>query len=288
MFKRIAKKLLIFLIATLIVWNSLFFNISNAYAKSKPLPVLTKNHNGDYNWNEIDELLVSGLKEARLSTEEFAGSELDIWVDKTMKNVDRKFLDWYFSYINQKAMEDGVPFAWLFFKLDEPLKVFRTEEEKDLNDGAVIKKRLVEDFNKKFNELVITEELREDLKERIERIGKNYASSVGFRFSMVKSYYHVPDLEWENYLGQLSTLAYNSGTSNGSLSPDSLNSNLLTKISVATTAVIGAKLTTKFAGKAAAKIGLKTAAKFADPLLVIFFIAWDIWDGCDLDLIQRL
>jgi hypothetical protein len=70
MFKRIAKKLLIFLIATLIVWNSLFFNISNAYAKSKPLPVLTKNHNGDYNWNEIDELLVSGLKEARLSTEE--------------------------------------------------------------------------------------------------------------------------------------------------------------------------------------------------------------------------
>ncbi len=94
---------------------------------------------------------------------------------------------------------------------------------------------------------------------------------------MVKSSYHVPDLEWENHLGQLLTIAYNSGTSKGSLSPDSLNSNLLTKTSVAATAVIGAKLTAKFAGKATA-IALKTAAKFADPLLVIGFIAWDIWD----------
>jgi len=278
MLKHILKKLLILLAAILILWNSLFFNISNAYAKSKPLPVLTENYDEDYNWNEIDKLLSEGLKEARLSTEEFASSELDSWVKKTMKNVDREFLDWYFSYINQKGMEDGVPFAWLVLKIGEPLKVFRTDTEKDLNASEVIKKRLVEDFHKRFNELVITEDIQEDLRERIERIGKNYASSVGFRFSMVKSYYHVPDLEWENHLGQLSTLAYNSGTSKGSLSADSLNSNLLTKISVATTAVIGAKLTTKFAGKAVGSIALKTAAKFADPLLVIVFIAWDIFD----------
>ncbi|MFZ4728590.1 MAG: hypothetical protein ACOYMQ_08010 [Pseudanabaena sp.] len=293
MLKHIAKKLLIFLVAILIVWNGLFFNISNAYAKAQPLPVLTENSE-KYNWNEIDKLLVEGLEKARSSTEEFASSELDSWVAKAMKNVDRKFLDWYFSYINQKGMEDGVPFAWLLFKLDESLKVFRTEMEKDLNADDIIKNRLIEDFNKKFNELIITEDFQEDLKERIERIVKNYVSSIGLTFSMVKSHYHVPDLEWENHLGQLSTLVYNSGTSKGSLSADSLNSNLLTKISVAATAVIGTKLTAKFAGKAAAKfagkaaakfglkaggtIALKTAAKFADPLLVIGFIAWDIWD----------
>lgn len=282
MLKHIAKKLLVFLVITLIAWNSLFFNISNAYAKSKPLPVLTENHNEDYNWREIDKQLVEGLKEARLSSEEFASSELDTWVKKTMKNVDRKFLDWYFSYINQKGMEDGVPFAWLVLKLDEPLKVFRTDAEKDLNASEVIKKRLVEDFNKKFNELVITEDVQEDLRERLERIGKNYASSVGFKFSMVKSYYHVPNLEWESHLGQLSMLAYNSGTSRGSLSTDSLSSNLLTKISVATTFAIGAKLTTKFAAKIGLKAGgtiaLKAVAKLTDPLLVIGFIAWDIFD----------
>lgn len=82
MLKHILKKLLILLAAILILWNSLFFNISNAYAKSKPLPVLTKNYDKDYNWNEIDKLLSEGLKEARLSTEEFASSELDSWVKK--------------------------------------------------------------------------------------------------------------------------------------------------------------------------------------------------------------
>ena len=91
-------------------------------------------------------------------------AELNNWENELLKKVDDKFLNWYFSYGNQKLMEFGVPFAWAAFKLDSVLKVLRKEDEKDLNAEEIIKNRMIEDFNHKFQELVLNDEAEKNLK----------------------------------------------------------------------------------------------------------------------------
>lgn len=70
------------------------------------------------NWSEVQQAIAEGVKKVRSSTDEFAGNELDRWITERMKQVDDRFLNWYFGFIHQKATQDGVPFAWLAFKAD--------------------------------------------------------------------------------------------------------------------------------------------------------------------------
>jgi hypothetical protein len=67
--------------------------------------------NESTDWYQIDKELIDAVRRAHDSTEEFAVDELDDWLKDLMTRVDNKFLSWYFSYFNQKAMEFGVPFA---------------------------------------------------------------------------------------------------------------------------------------------------------------------------------
>lgn len=236
-------------------------------------------------WDEIDKALVDSLRKAHDSIEEYASDELDDWVADLMKK-DEQFLDWYFSYLNQKAMEFGVPFAWVVFKLDSALKVIRSEDEKRLTADQIIEKRMIEDFNKKFNQVVLNEEAEASMKKIIEGVGKNFAASVGYKFSEVKARYNVSNQDWDRHVNEIAQLIYNTGNSRYSLSPESMNSELTTKILALTTVAISSKLASKFAAKAGSKLAVKagasTIAKAAsqviDPLLAVGFLAWDLWD----------
>jgi hypothetical protein len=161
---------------------------------------------------------------------------------------------------------------------------------------------MIEDFNSKFNQLVLNEESESVLKNIINNIGRNYASSVGFRFAQVKNYYQIPDVAWDEHLRNIAELIYSDGNSATSLSATSLNSNLMTRLAAVTSITIAGKLTANFAAKAGSKLLsktgtslitktgakaiseagaamiVKTGTQILDPILVVGFLAWDIWD----------
>lgn len=236
-------------------------------------------------WSEVHQAIVEAVKKARLSTEEFAANELDSWMMERMKQVDKRFLNWYFGFFHQKATQDGVPFAWLALKVDA-LNWLKAKDEKGLSPEQIIQKRMLEEFEQKFNTLVLNEEAIDDLKNRIEHIAQNYASVLSDQFESIKAKSHVPEQDWEKHMSHIAQLIYNTGTSESSLSPDSLTSLLTTRIidaagvAVATKLAIdvAAKMAPKFAIKGGTLILLETGAKFLDPLLIVGVLVWDAAD----------
>lgn len=242
--------------------------------------------NSSIDWDKVYYSLIDVLRKTHDSTEGYAASELNDWIDDLMKKVDNKFLDWYFSYGNQKLMNFGVPFAWLVFKADSSLKLLRKEDEKNLNVNQMLQKRMIEDFQKKFNELVLDKDKQNSLEKVIEKIGRYYALAIDMKFNQIKDEYKIPDLEWSKYLKNIATVVYNTGTNRYSLSAGSISSNLTTQILIFTTAGIGSKIALNFAAKAAVKLGAKTAGTVAakvgtqlvDPVLIVGLLILDLWD----------
>ena len=96
----------------------------------------------------------------------------------------------------------------------------------------------------------------------------------------------MADPEWEEHLGNLAQLIYNTGNSESDLSAVGLNSNLSTKVFAATTVTVGTKLAAKFAGnaigktatKAGASVAAKAGAQLLNSFLAVGFLVWDVWD----------
>ncbi|MBD0344340.1 MAG: hypothetical protein ICV63_05805 [Coleofasciculus sp. Co-bin14] len=242
--------------------------------------------NESTDWYQIDKELIDAVRRSHDSTEEFAAYELDDWLNKLMVKVDDKFLSWYFSYFNQKAMEFGVPFAWLAFNADF-LNLLKKEDETHINANQILQKRMINDLQNKFSELVLSpEDAQTSLSRLTERVARNYASALGMQLATIKNAYKIPDREWERYLNTLASLVYDTGASNYSLSPESITSNLATKSIIVATAGIGGKFALNFAAKAAAKIAAKAGgaiatkvtAQLIDPMLAVGILIWDTWD----------
>jgi hypothetical protein len=238
-----------------------------------------------YDWSEVQQGIAEGVRKIRPSIDEFAANELDRWVTERMNQVDEQFLNWYFGFIHQKVTQDGVPFAWVAFKVDF-LDWLKTKDEKGLSPDQIIQRRMLEKIEQKFHELVLNEAAVNDLRDRIKHVARNYASALSIQFELIRTRYHVPDQEWEQHTSQVSQLIYNTGTSESSLSSDSLSSLLATKVITAASVALSSKLAVKFALKMAPKLAIKggalavleTGAKFIDPLLVVGFLIWDAAD----------
>lgn len=286
MFHPISQRLLSILCLLLWLWFSPFPSVASSalaassLANSSQIAVETT-----YEWNEVHQAIVEAVKKVRPSTDKFAANELDRWMIERMKQVDEQFLNWYFGFIHQKATQDGVPFAWLAFSVDF-LDWLKAKDEKDLTPDQIIQKRMLEEFEQQFNTLVLNEEAIDDLKDRIDHVAQNYASALSLQFEIVRAKYHVPEQDWKQHMSQVSHLIYNTGTSESSLSSDSLNSLLATKIITAASIAISSKLAVKFAVKMAPKLAIKsgvvtvleTGAKFVDPLLIAGLLIWDAAD----------
>ena len=133
--------------------------------------------NSSTEWLQVDKYVIDAIRIAHDSAEEFATYELDIWVDDLMRKVDDKFLSWYFNYFNQKAMEFGIPFAWLAFNIDL-LNLLKKEGETHLNANEILEKRMMEDLQTKFSQLVLTpEEAQQSLVKQTEIVAHTNASS---------------------------------------------------------------------------------------------------------------
>lgn len=284
-FNQLAKKATIILVIICLIFSQFLIDVKIAYSE-----VINKNNIAIADakltdWYDVDKRLVENMKKSLKSAEDFASEELDNYIDKLMVNVDERFLNWYFNFWYQKAIEYGGALSWIVFKLDEPLKVFRKEDEKNLNSSEVIQKRLTEDFYNKFQELVFTKSSQKEFIKIIERTGNLYGHSVEIGVAEVKNLYKIPDEDWDGHLGELANLIYNTGNSKSGLSADNFGSALLTQTTVVGATVIGAKLFSNVALKAGSKLAVKGGASVAisatqliDPILAIGFIAWDVWD----------
>ncbi len=282
---RLTKNLTILLLTIILVFNNHLLFLKPAVADIINNNKIAFLDDKNYDWAKIDKSLTDKIKDSLLVAEEFATEELDDYIDELMVNVDQDFLDWYFSFFNQKSIEYGGVISWVGFKLDKRLKLLRKEDEKNLNSSEIIAKRLTRKFYDKFQELVFTKSAQKDLKKIIERTGKIYGNSISLVFADIKNDYKIDDRDWDSHLGELAQLIYNTGNSKSSLSLQSLGSSLLTETTIVG-AVIGAKLFSNIALKAGSKLAVKggtsvavsTTAKLIDPLLAIGFVAWDVWD----------
>jgi hypothetical protein len=240
------------------------------------------------NWVEVNQSLVDALAQTYVSTEELATRELDRWSEQRLEEIEHPFLDWYFNFLHQKATEFGVPFAWIAFKADSHFKVLQTEEERqeNLSTDQIIRRRMEAEIYHKFAEMVMNEDAMTELKDIIERIAQNYASSARMSFALVKNQYRIADQEWEEHLSSLSDRLSAAGVRSFGIDPSELTGDLATKVltvmatatSTKVVASLVAKSTSKFLVKGGATVAAKWGAALLDPALGIGLIGWDIWD----------
>lgn len=284
--------LLLVLILTLTSFVSIFQEIRPVYAadsveNSQKSSLELAEANSSVEWSVVDQSLIEAVRGVHNITTEFANIEFDNWIDSLMEKVDEKFLSWYFSYTNQKLMEFGTPFTWLLYAGNRSFNFLRPEDQKIPEPNQLLKQRMIQDFEDKFNELVLDpKEAQIALGRLTNRIVQSYASAIGTKFALVKNSYKIPDRDWERYINDLATITYSTGTSRSSLASESIADGLINDLLVVTTAAVGSKVALNVASKAAAKIAGKFAgavaakigAQILDPVLGIGILIWDIWD----------
>jgi hypothetical protein len=233
---------------------------------------------------DIDQALVTALKNAHSQAESFASEQLDNWVDELMTRVDESFFDWYFNYFNQKKMELSAPFTWFYSAVTH-----WTNKNKP-SPGQAVAEKLTEDFQIEFAKRVLRPKIAQLEFEKITTDSINlYVTELSQNISNIQSSYKIPQGDWERYLGDI---AVTINDMEGNLSNLSLkvltggSTYLLAKAMIPTVTKVGSKIAVSFAGKAGAKMAAKTGgvvagkigAQLLDPIVGIGIIIWDIWD----------
>ena len=234
--------------------------------------------------NDIEQAIVTALRDAHTQAESFASERLDEWVEQLMTRVDDSFLDWYFNYFNQKKLEFTAPFVWLSSAATHWI---------DTNKPApnqVVAEKLTENFQTEFAKRVLRPKIAQLELERITRETVNlYVSQLGDNISSIQTSYNIPQGQWERYLGDIAVTIQDTEGNISNLSLKLLaggSTYLLAKAMIPVVTKIGSKVAASFAGKATAKMAAKTggtvAAKFGgqflDPIVAVGIIIWDVWD----------
>ncbi|BAZ23994.1 hypothetical protein NIES4073_48850 [Kalymmatonema gypsitolerans NIES-4073] len=233
---------------------------------------------------DIDQALVTALRNAHSQSESFASEQLDKWVDELMTRVDDSFLDWYFNYFNQKKMELSTPFTWLYSA------VAHWTNKNNLAPGQAVAEKLTEDFQTEFAKRVLRPKVAQLELEKITSDSINvYVSELGKNISNIQSSYKIPQGDWERYLGDIAVTINDTEGNISNLSLKVLTGGsayILAKAMIPAVTKVGSKIAVSFAGKAGAKMAAKTGgvvagkigAQLLDPIVGIGIIIWDVWD----------
>ncbi|MBG0749108.1 MAG: hypothetical protein I4E98_21400 [Planktothrix agardhii KL2] len=194
---------------------------------------------------------------------EYAKQELDNWEQELILKIDNDFLNWYFSYFNQKKQEAEVFFQYLgeIVITQGNQSIVNDRIEKRIHDNINRQfARLVVDPNKaneKFQGIVIdtTELYLKKLSEALENVPKTYNS--------------ISQTDWNQHLDTIKIRLDNE--QGGEALPVKL---------------FGAYGGTKILATLAASAGSKVAAGFIaskvasmiEPAVAVGLIAWDYWD----------
>jgi hypothetical protein len=233
---------------------------------------------------DIDQALVTALRNAHSQSESFASQQLDKWVDELMTRVDDSFLDWYFNYFNQKKMELSTPFTWLHSA------VAHWTNKNNPPPGQAVAEKLTEDFQTEFAKRVLRPKIAQFELEKITTDSINvYVAELGKNISNIQSSYKIPQGDWERYLGDIAVTINDTEGNISNLSLKVLTGGstyILAKAMIPAVTKVGSKIAVSFAGKAGAKMAAKTGgvvagkigAQLLDPIVGIGIIIWDFWD----------
>ncbi|NJK36312.1 MAG: hypothetical protein HC920_00195 [Oscillatoriales cyanobacterium SM2_3_0] len=236
-------------------------------------------------WTTVNGAIAQSLQTAHESAEAYASAELDQWVGELMDRVDQSFLDWYFSYFNQKTVE----FKGVFVQLTAGVANLINPDWPSASERVA--ETLTRDFQSEFAKRVLKPQIAQLKLERLTQATvQQYLSELSASLTAVPVTYQIPQADWDRYLndiaisirdteGNISTLSLKVLMGGGAyLAVKPLVAPLMLKV--------GSNMVAKFAGKAGAKIAVKTGASLAgkvaagllDSAVGVGILIWDVWD----------
>lgn len=237
------------------------------------------------NWNEVDEAVAVALRDAHQQAETYAAQELDQWVEQLMERVDPSFLDWYFSYFNQKKIELNS----VVVELTSGVNYLLNSEAPTPNEKLA--QTLTQNFQTEFAKRVLRPQIAQLRLERItQQTVQQYLSQLTLNLDEVPLKYQIPQANWNRYLndiaisiqdaeGQTSTLSLKVLVGGGAyFAVKPIVAPLLLKVGSKVMANVTGKAGAKIAVKAGAKLTGKMAAGLLDCAVGAGILIWDVWD----------
>lgn len=259
--------------------GTLFFNrenVTSVESKSSQ-PVMP-----DY--KDLDEEIISAMKVAYNSAQDYASAELDIWINEMMARADEDFLDDYFSFMQTKRRELTSLYNSIAHRISKNA----------LSAEEVALKKLEDEIERK----VIKPEISQA---RIENITKEaidvYLTVLDIELEKIRKINKYPVGDWNKYVADLCGLTLDVDAKKY---PIALKSVVVSTIGltgftaykvVPMVKDVAVKVSAKIAGKTAssvAKTGTAVAAKTAGKAAkAIPVVGWGItaaiciWDVVD-------
>ncbi|MHC0068729.1 hypothetical protein ACWATR_38690 [Nostoc sp. UIC 10890] len=237
-------------------------------------------------WNLVKKSVHKELKVAYKSAEDYASKELDAWADDLINRVDSNFLDWYFSYFNQKKIEYKAFFSGI-----------ATNMGRWLNPNSQVSQEriaeiITEDFQTEFAKRVLRPQISQLRLERITtQTVQHYFNAVDANITLIPKYQQISQPDWNRYLHDLSIDIVNVEGKKSKLTGKALLAGeaylAFKPLIIKMIPTIGSKVVLKLAGKAGAKIAAKTGGILAskvgtvllDSTVGVGILLWDVWDN---------
>ncbi len=237
--------------------------------KSKPITI---NISEQTDWRTVDSELIYAVQEAHKNAEQYAGKALSNWTKTLMIRVNKQFIPWYFSYMNQTKLQLLYAYYWGVDKIID----------NKLPAG--------EEINLKIQNAFSTKVLRPEISElELQNIAQQtvdvFVKSLHEDLRNIKESYSISDVDWANYIKSISSLA----DKTESLRDTPLLLKTVMSAGIFTTAKITAPsitlLTKTFAKKLGPKLATCSAGKFASlagkslgSYVAVGFIVWEVID----------
>jgi hypothetical protein len=234
-------------------------------------------------WSTIDAVMAQSLQEARRQAETYAHAQLTQWMGELEPRVD-SFLDWYFDFFQQKAIEFSTPFLWGYGAVQHRFNPTHPSAQ------ATVADYLTHSFEREFAQRVL---VPQNAQLRLERITAQtvdcYLLALDQQLGAVQTRYRIPQGQWERYLNDISvTLGREGSLSHLSLKTLVGGGTYLAAkpLLLASLGKLSGKASTKIAGAALGKVAAKAGGTVAtqlgaailDPLVGLGILAWDVWD----------
>ena len=258
------------------------FNSKNAIVSAPPQEIQLQ---PSINWNEVDEAVAVALRDAHQQAETYAAQELDQWTNELMGRVDPNFLDWYFSYFNQKKIELNS----VVVELTSGVNYLLNSEAPTPSEKLA--QTLTQNFQTEFAKRVLRPQIAQLRLERItQQTVQQYLNQLTLNLEEVPLKYQIPQANWKRYLndiaisiqdaeGQTSTLSLKVLVGGGAyFAVKPIVAPLLLKVGSKVMANVAGKAGAKIAVKAGAKLTGKMAAGLLDCAVGAGILIWDVWD----------
>ncbi|MGL4498015.1 MAG: hypothetical protein ACRCU2_03045, partial [Planktothrix sp.] len=203
-------------------------------------------------------------EQAYKNAQEYAEKELDKWEDELIDRLDTDFLNWYFSYFNQRTQEVKI-------FLDYLGEMAITGFDPSIVDDR-IKDRILANINREFARRVVSSKsAKSKFKTIVIDTTELYLGQLSYGLKNVPRKYNLAQADWQEYLDTIKVRLENE-RGNESLSVEIVGA--------------GSYLAIKAGSLVAAKAGSKVAlswlsgsiASIVDPLVAIGLIALDYVD----------